>query len=69
MANGRANILQCPRREERAAMGDDDQEEDDGELFRHAMRDVQPLKRPLRARSSLTPRCSRRYLQLGRRGS
>jgi DNA-nicking Smr family endonuclease len=27
---------------------DDEPEDDDGALFRHAMRDVQPLKRPLR---------------------
>ncbi len=30
------------------AREDDEPEEDDGELFRRAMRDVQPLKRPLR---------------------
>jgi DNA-nicking Smr family endonuclease len=28
---------------------EDDQQDDDAELFRHAMRGVQPLKRPLRA--------------------
>jgi DNA-nicking Smr family endonuclease len=37
----------------------EEHEEDEGELFRHAMRDVQPLKRPLRepaARRSARPR-------------
>ncbi len=38
---------------------DDEREEDEGELFRRAMRDVQPLKHPLRAppaRRSARPR-------------
>jgi DNA-nicking Smr family endonuclease len=50
MGTRRANILQCPHREEQAAMGqeDDERDEDEAELFRRAMRDVQPLKPALR---------------------
>ncbi|HEY1726662.1 MAG TPA: Smr/MutS family protein [Steroidobacteraceae bacterium] len=69
MAPARANILQAPWAEERAVVSskDEERDEDDGELFRRAMRDVQPLKPSARVPSARrAPRARARFARAER---